>query len=142
MRETKDILEQAQGHPVVIFDGVCNLCNSSIDFIIRTDKQGQFLVTANQHEAGKAILESQGREATDVSTVFLYEDGKLYERSTAALKIARKLGFPWSLAYGFMIVPKGLRDIVYNWIARNRYRWFGEKETCRLPTPEERARFI
>lgn len=129
-------------HPIVIFDGVCNLCNASIDFIIRHDKVGHFKVTANQHERGRQILLEQGVNPDEVETLYLYEGGKLHERSTAALKIAHGLGFPWSLAYSFMIVPKGIRDAVYKVIAKNRYRWFGKKETCRLPTPEERARFV
>lgn len=129
-------------HPIVIFDGVCNLCNASIDFIIRQDKKGLFRVTANQHEAGQRILEEQGVDPQEIDTVFLYENGQLYRRSTAALRIARKLGFPWSLMYAFIIIPAPIRDAVYKVIAANRYRWFGKMETCRLPTPEERARFV
>lgn len=129
-------------HPIVIFDGVCNLCNASIDFIIRHDQAGIFRVTANQHETGQRILEEQGVDPKEIDTVFLYEEGQLYRRSTAALRIARKLGFPWSLMYAFIIVPAPIRDAVYKVVAANRYRWFGKKETCRLPTPEERARFV
>lgn len=126
----------------MIFDGVCNLCNASVDFIIRHDKRGRFRFTANQHEAGKQILAAQGLAPDSADTVFLYEGGRLYSRSSAALRIARGLGFPWSLAWAGMILPRPLRDAVYAWIARNRYRWFGKKETCRLPTPEERSRFL
>ena len=129
-------------HPVVIFDGVCNLCNASVDFIIRHDQAGYFKVSANQHETGQRILQEQGVDPASVDTVFLYENGQLYRRSTAALRIARRLGFPWHLLYGFIIIPAPIRDAVYKVIARNRYRWFGKKETCRLPTPEERARFL
>lgn len=127
---------------IVIFDGVCNLCNASVDFIIRHDRQGRFRFTANQHETGRQILAENGLAPESADTVFLYEGGRLYNRSTAALRIARGLGLPWSLAWAGMILPRPLRDAVYAWIARNRYRWFGKKETCRLPTPEERSRFL
>ncbi len=127
---------------IVIFDGVCNLCNSSVDFIIRRDKRDHFKVTANQHETGKRLLAEHGVNPKQVDTLFLYEGGNLYHRSTAALKIARGLGFPWSLFYVFMVIPRPIRDAVYRLIANNRYRWFGKKETCRLPTPEERAKFV
>ncbi len=130
-------------YPVVIFDGVCNLCNTSVDFIIRQDKKGKIKVTANQHEAGKQILQEHGLSPEQVETLYLLENGRLYDRSTAALGIARLLGFPWNLAYYVLIlIPKPLRDAGYRLIARNRYSWFGKKETCRLPTAEERARFI
>jgi predicted DCC family thiol-disulfide oxidoreductase YuxK len=131
-----------QASPIVIFDGVCNLCNASVDFIIRQDTAGVFKVTANQHETGQRILREQGLDPSQVDTVFLYEAGHLYRRSTAALRIARRLGFPWSLLYAFIVVPAPLRDAVYRVVANNRYRWFGQKETCRLPTSEERARFV
>lgn len=134
--------EAYEGRPVLIFDGVCNLCNFFVDFVIRRDKKEQFLFTANQHQSGQQLLEEHGYDIEDVSTVFLYENGKMYERSDAALRVARKLGFPWSIAWVGMILPRGLRDGIYKWIARNRYRWFGQKETCRLPTPAERARFL
>jgi len=129
-------------HPIVIFDGVCILCNASIDFIIRQDKTGIFKVSANQHETGRKILTEQGVDPDAVDTVFLYENGTLYRRSTAALRIARRLGLPWSLLYGFIIIPAPIRDAIYKVIARNRYRWFGRKETCRLPTQAERERFL
>ncbi|MEM9984506.1 MAG: thiol-disulfide oxidoreductase DCC family protein [Bacteroidota bacterium] len=129
-------------YPVVIFDGVCNLCNASVDFIIRQDKKGKIKVTANQHDAGQQILLENGLRPEQVETLYLLENGKLYDRSTAALGIARQLGFPWSLAYVFIVIPKPIRDGVYRWIARNRYRWFGKKDSCRLPTAEERAYFI
>ncbi|TAE61829.1 MAG: thiol-disulfide oxidoreductase DCC family protein [Bacteroidetes bacterium] len=127
---------------IIIFDGVCTLCNASVDFVIRRDKKNQFQFTANQNEAGRRILEEQGIAPGDSETVFLFENGTLYQKSTAALRIARSLGFPWSLFYAGIIIPAPLRDAIYNWIARNRYRWFGKKETCRLPSPEERAKFL
>lgn len=139
---TDDLLSQIDGRPVLIFDGVCNLCNFFVDFVMRRDRRQQFLFTANQHKAGQELLRTHGYDVEDVSTVFLYQNGKMYERSEAALRVARMLGFPWSLAWVGMILPRFLRDGIYKWIASNRYRWFGQKETCRLPTPAERARFL
>ncbi len=128
--------------PVIIFDGVCHLCNSSVDFVIRKDQQRQFRYTANQMEAGQKILRAHGLNPEQIQSVYLLENGNLYSKSTAALRIARHLGFPWSLAWGLILVPAFLRNLVYDLIARNRYKWFGKKETCRLPTPEERALFL
>ncbi|RMG70697.1 MAG: thiol-disulfide oxidoreductase DCC family protein [Bacteroidetes bacterium] len=128
---------------IVIFDGYCNLCNASVSFIMDRDPKRRFKYTANQHQAGQELLQEHGHPPEEVDTVLLIdEDGKLYDRSTAALRIARHLSFPWNLAYGLIIFPRPLRDVVYKWIARNRYRWFGKKDTCRMPTPEERALFL
>lgn len=128
--------------PVIVFDGVCNLCNASVDFILRRDPGQRFLFASNQSEAGRKLLEAHGIDSSDVSTIYLIEDGRLSERSTAALRIAKGLRFPWNLAAVFLLVPRFLRDPLYNLVARNRYRLFGKKETCRLPTPEERSRFL
>lgn len=127
---------------IIIFDGVCSLCNASIDFIIRRDKKNRFKFTANQNEAGKTLLQEHGLEFEQVDTIYFYENGKMYNKSTAILRIARLLPFPFPLAYVFVIVPRFLRDWIYELIARNRYQWFGKKDTCRIPTPEERARFL
>lgn len=128
--------------PVIIFDGVCTLCNASVDFVIRRDKKRQFRYTANQMEPGREILRDHGIDPDDIHSVYLYENGKLYSKSGAALRVARLLGFPYSLAWGFMIIPAPIRNWVYDLIASNRYKWFGQKETCRLPSPEERALFL
>ena len=128
--------------PVIIFDGVCTLCNSSVDFVIRNDKKRQFRYTANQMEVGREILRDQGLDPDNIHSIYLYQDGKLYSKSTAALRVARLLGFPFSLTWGGMVIPAFIRDVVYDWIASNRYKWFGKKETCRLPSAEERALFL
>ena len=127
---------------VVVFDGICTLCNSSVDFIIRRDRKDHFSFTANQHEHGRKILEDHGEKPDKVETLYLLEEGKLYKKSTAALRIARQLPAPWSWLYVFIIVPRPIRDAVYGLIAKNRYRLFGQKETCRIPTPAERAKFL
>lgn len=127
---------------VILFDGVCNLCNSSIDFIIKRDKMDRFKVGALQEAAGKELLSKFKVNTEYLDSLILIEGEEIYFRSTAALKIARNLSGLWPLFYGFIIVPSSLRDGIYDWIGKNRYRWFGKKNTCRLPTPEERAKFI
>jgi len=128
--------------PIIIFDGFCNFCDASVGFIMKRDPKQVFTFTANQHETGQQILRDHGLDPHHVGTLYLLEKGKLYNQSTAALRIARYLKTPWNWAYQLIHLPQGLRDSVYNWIARNRYSWFGKKETCRMPTPAERARFI
>jgi predicted DCC family thiol-disulfide oxidoreductase YuxK len=141
-RSIADLEQSTPPHPVLVFDGVCGLCNASVDFVIRHDRRGVFRFTPSQSEVGRSLLERFGVNPDDVQTVYLVEGGRIKARSTAALLVARRLGFPWSLASVFLLVPRPLRDLVYRWIARNRYRWFGKKETCRLPNAEERARFL
>jgi predicted DCC family thiol-disulfide oxidoreductase YuxK len=128
---------------VVLFDGVCNLCNASVSFIIDRDPAGRFRFAALQSEAGRELLERHGRPVTATpESVVLVEAGRVYEQSTAALRIARRLKGGWKLLYAFALVPRPLRDLVYRWIARNRYRWFGREEACRRPTPELERRFL
>ena len=132
----------APERPVVVFDGVCNLCNRAVQFILDHDRRGALLLTANQSEAGQRLLAGRTSGASPEDTIFLVDNGRIHERSTAALRIARALGFPWSLLYAFVIVPRPLRDLAYKWIARNRYRWFGKRESCRLPRAGEAERFL
>ncbi len=127
---------------VILFDGVCNLCNASINFILKRDTKNQFLVGALQEEAGKKLLSNFEVNPKYLDSLVLIEDEKIYFRSTAALKIAKHLSGLWPIFYGFIIFPSGIRDGVYDWIGGNRYRWFGKKNTCRLPTPEEKAKFL
>jgi predicted DCC family thiol-disulfide oxidoreductase YuxK len=127
-------------HPVLLFDGVCNLCNGTIDFIIRKDRNKQFRFVSLQSEAGAAALEVFPLpEGTD--SVILLHKGKVYTESDAAIEVARLLPLPWKMAAIFKIIPRPWRNSIYRLIARNRYRWFGQKETCRLPSPEEKAYF-
>ncbi len=127
---------------VILFDGVCNLCNASIDFILKRDKKNRFLVGALQEDAGKKLLSRFKVNPEYLDSLVLIEENQIFFRSTAALRIAKKLSGLWPLFYGLIILPSGLRDTIYDWIGRNRYRWFGKKSTCRLPTPEEKAKFI
>lgn len=128
--------------PVIIFDGVCELCNRAVNFILKWEKKQELKFTANQNEPGRKIMLEQGEDPDAVSTIYFYENGQLYSHSLAALRISRYLKFPFNILYGFVIVPRFIRDAVYKWIARNRYKWFGKKQLCRIPTPEERARFL
>ena len=127
---------------IILFDGVCNLCNRSVQFILRRDPRGRFRFAAIQSEAGQRILRERGLPAEGVGSIVLLEGGVLYTKSTAGLRIARGLTPPWPLLSLFLIVPRFLRDPVYRLIARNRYRFFGKQEACMLPTPDTRARFL
>lgn len=135
-------IEHPPQPPVVIFDGVCELCNRTVDFIIKRERKPYFYFTANQNPPGRKILQDFGVDPDKNNTIYLFENGKLYHRSTAALRIARKLSFPWMLLYAFIILPTFLRNWVYNFIAKRRYRWFGKRDTCRIPSEEEIARFL
>lgn len=134
----------ASEHPVVLFDGVCNLCNASVNFVLDRDPEGRFHFAALQSEAARALLAAHGREPpkAEPDSIVLIENGVVYERSTAGLRIARHLRGPVKLLYAFIVFPRVVRDVVYRFIARNRYRWFGKSDVCRVPTPELKARFL
>lgn len=129
-------------HAIVLFDGVCNLCNTSVNYIIDHDTDGYFKVASLQSDAAQALLADYALPADYLDSLVLVEDGEVYMRSTAALRIARRLDGAVRLLTIFLAIPEPLRDIVYAWIARNRYRWFGKRDTCRLPTPELQERFL
>ena len=129
-------------NPIVLFDGVCNLCNASVQFLIRRDKQGKLRFASLQSSVGRALSERGGLSMDAMDSMVLVEDSHWYVRSTAALRILWHCGGFWRLLYGFVIVPRFLRDAVYNAIARNRYRWFGKRDDCLAPTPEVKARFL
>lgn len=128
--------------PVILFDGVCNLCNSSVQFVIERDKKKQFRFASLQSDYGQEQQKKYGLLDKNVDSIVLIENGKAYIKSTAALRIAKRLGGLYPLAYGFIIIPAFLRNIVYDFIARNRYKWFGKQESCWLPTPDLKSRFL
>lgn len=128
--------------PVLLFDGVCNLCNGVVQFVINHDTRGQFRFASLQSEAGQALLRQHRLSTTNFDTFILLEEGRIFTRSSAALRIARKLNGFWPLLYMFMVIPKFIRDFFYNLVSRNRYRWFGQQEACMLPTPELKSRFL
>ena len=126
---------------IILFDGVCNLCNSAVLFVIRRDPTSIFTFASLQGDQGAEIARQHQIEITG-NSFLLIENNKVYSHSTAALKVARELSGPVKLLYGFIIVPRFIRDWVYNVIARNRYKWFGKRETCMVPTPELEKRFL
>ncbi|MCP1385558.1 thiol-disulfide oxidoreductase DCC family protein [Runella salmonicolor] len=126
---------------VILFDGVCNFCNASINFVIDRDAARRFRFASLQSDFGQRLLADNQRQLTDFDTVLLLRDGKLYEKSDAALEIARYLK-GWSWLYLFRVVPRFIRDFFYDIIAKNRYRLFGKSESCRIPTPEEKKLFV
>ena len=127
---------------LIFFDGVCNLCNASVQFAIERDKKNLFKFTALQGEYAKAVLPKFNVDLSQLNSIILLEDGQLYTKSTAALKIAKKLNGLWPTLYVFILVPKFIRDWFYDIIAKNRYKWWGRQESCWLPTPELKQRFI
>jgi len=135
--------KNADQDAVVLFDGVCLLCQGAVKFIIKHDPGAHFKFASLQSDVGRRILQQYGR-ATDepMNTMFLLERESLYTRSSAALKIAKRLEFPWPLLYALFIVPRCLRDVVYRWVANNRYRWFGQSDTCMLPDKRIKERFL
>ena len=128
--------------PIVLFDGVCNLCDSAVQFIIRHDKKNTFLFASLQSETGQKLLAKFNLPLDELNSFILVDNDKAYTRSTGALMVLKKLKGLWPLLYGFIIVPKFIRDGVYNWVGRNRYKWYGKKDACMIPTPELKARFL
>lgn len=127
---------------LVLFDGACNLCNGFVQFVVARDPGGRFQFGALQSASARRVLELHDTPAPLPDAIVLVDDGQLFTRSTAALRIARRLTFPWPLAYAFIAVPRPLRDWIYDLVARHRYRWFGKRDHCMVPTPALRSRFI
>jgi predicted DCC family thiol-disulfide oxidoreductase YuxK len=127
---------------IVLFDGVCNLCNSSVQFIIKHDRKKQFLFASLQGKFGQEVLKKNNFSTESLNTLILIEGDKIFTRSTGVLRMMKHLGGGWSLLYGFIIFPKFIRDAVYNWVSKNRYKWFGKKEECMIPTIELKERFL
>ncbi|HBK71760.1 MAG TPA: thiol-disulfide oxidoreductase [Flavobacteriaceae bacterium] len=127
---------------IILFDGVCNLCNDSIKFIIKRDEKNHFTFSSLQSDVAKDILLQFQRNNSDLDSILLIENGNIYQKSTAALKISKHLNGVWKLSYAFIIIPKFIRDFVYTIIANNRYKWFGKKDSCMIPTKELKARFL
>ncbi|WP_042142244.1 thiol-disulfide oxidoreductase DCC family protein [Paucisalibacillus sp. EB02] len=126
---------------VILFDGVCNFCNSSVQFIIKRDPKGIYQFTSLQSDVGQKLLKDH-EVPVELDSFIYIENEKVYFKSTAALKVCRNLKGVWKLLYMFIIVPRPLRDVVYGIFARNRYRWFGKRDACMIPSPEQRKRFL
>ena len=128
---------------LILFDGVCNLCNSSVQYAIKHDKNNLFLFTALQSNIGQNIIEHYNIDTSKIDSILLYTPEKgIHYKSTAALKVAWQLGFPINLLAIFLIVPNFIRNWVYDFIAKNRYKWYGKKEACMIPTPELKSKFL
>jgi predicted DCC family thiol-disulfide oxidoreductase YuxK len=129
-------------NPIILFDGVCNLCNASVQYVIKHDHKALFRFTALQGKTGQQLLKQYDLADNDLNSFVLILDNKAYTRSSAALNVAKYLAGPSKLLYGFIIVPPFIRNAVYNFIAKNRYRWFGKKDSCMIPTATIISRFI
>lgn len=127
---------------IILFDGICNLCNASVNFIIKNDKKKFFVFASLQSDVAKEILLQFSAKKLNLDSIIYIENGALYEKSTAALKIAKQLRFPWPIFYLFIIIPPFIRDKIYNLIAKNRYKWFGKKDSCMIPTPDLKSLFL
>jgi predicted DCC family thiol-disulfide oxidoreductase YuxK len=128
---------------IILFDGVCNLCNSAVQFIIKHDKKDVFRFVALQSELGQEILTYIGIDSKNIDSIVLYEPGvAYYYKSDAALQIAKSLNGLYSLGVIFKIIPIGIRNKLYDYIAKNRYKWYGKKESCMIPSPELKMKFL
>ena len=127
---------------IILFDGFCNLCSKSVQFIIRRDPKAHFRFSSLQSETGKNLLKEYQLKGDQPDSVILIENGKVFDKSTAALRICRKLNNGWPLLSVFLLVPPFFRDYIYSWIAHNRYRWFGKRTVCWLPSEWDRGRFL
>lgn len=132
---------QTLGHPVILFDGLCNLCSGTVQFIIRHDKKRLFRYASLQSPFGQAMLQQFGLPTAELNSFILLQNGRVYTKSTGALRLARKLAGLYKLLYVFIVIPPFIRNAVYNYVAENRYKWLGKKEACWIPTPELRALF-
>lgn len=132
-----------QDKKIILFDGVCNLCNNAVNFIIERDKDDVFRFASLQSEVGKKLVSERGIDTENMDSMVLIEPGvAYYQRSTAALEISKGLTGAYSMLSYFSVLPEGLRDSLYNLVAKNRYKWFGKKDACMIPTPELKAKFL
>lgn len=135
-------MNEDRDHAVIFFDGVCNLCNHSVQFIIKRDHKDYFRFAALQSDIANQKLSDFDLKSENLKTIILLEDGKVYLRSTAALRIAKHLSGGWPILFGFIIIPAFIRDFVYQLIASNRYRIWGKTESCMVPSPDLKAKFL
>jgi predicted DCC family thiol-disulfide oxidoreductase YuxK len=127
---------------VILFDGVCNLCNSSVLFVIKHDTKHYFSFAALQSNFGQELLKKHSLNPADFDSLVLYDKDKVYLKSSAVLRLTRNLRFPFPLCYALILIPAFLRNIIYDFIAKNRYKWFGKKDSCMIPSAELEDRFI
>ncbi len=138
----EELLQRLGARPLVLFDGVCHVCDGTVNFILKRDRKKRFVFAPLQSELAQRLLPSFGLDPEELSTIVLVEDERATTRSTAILRIARGLGFPWSLFRVFGVLPRSWRDLAYAAFAKRRYRWFGKRAACALPPPEFKERFL
>lgn len=138
----KSVEDIIKNNPLILFDGVCNLCNDSVQLVIKNDSENIFVFSALQNELVQNYLTKIDTDLLQLDTILLVTPSKIYTKSSAALTIARHLKGIYPLLYVFYIIPKPLRDLVYNFIAKNRYKWYGKKESCMIPNPELKNKFL
>jgi predicted DCC family thiol-disulfide oxidoreductase YuxK len=129
-------------HPVILFDGVCNFCNGAINFVLKHDRKGIFRFAALQSQAGQKLLKQYHLSTNDFESFILIDDGQVYKKSSASLRVLNKLPWYWKEIQILKIIPRIFSDAIYDFIAKHRYKWFGKKEQCMVPTPEIRSRFL
>lgn len=135
-------MEKHTSKSIVIFDGYCNLCSNSVIFILKNDKKDNFRFTSLQSEYTQKLTEIEKKKTKIPDSIILLENGNVYTQSTAALRIAKKLRWPFPLAYAFIIVPPFIRNAIYRFIAQNRYKWFGKRDTCFIPEQDVSYKFL
>jgi predicted DCC family thiol-disulfide oxidoreductase YuxK len=133
---------ETSGHPVMLFDGTCNLCSGSVQFFIKRDPEARLRFASLQSVVGERFLDELGIDRGVLDSVIVVEEGRWFKESDAVLRLAQIIGGPWRALGVFRLIPRPLRDRLYRLVARNRYRWFGRKEVCWLPTPELQKRFL
>ncbi|MGX1024168.1 thiol-disulfide oxidoreductase DCC family protein [Psychroflexus sp. MBR-150] len=135
--------ELPKGKHIVLFDGVCNFCNNSVRFIIKHDKKDLYRFASLQSQLGQSLTKSRGIDTQKIDSIILIQPGEAYYiKSNAALEIAKNLNSFYPILSVFVYLPRGFRDFFYDFIAHNRYKWFGKKETCPMPKPEEQDKFL
>ncbi|MEM6723328.1 MAG: DCC1-like thiol-disulfide oxidoreductase family protein [Bacteroidota bacterium] len=142
LNSLEDIMALTKGKPLLLFDGVCNLCADSVQFVIERDPKGRILFASLQSDLGQRVVELAKLQSAYLNTVVLIDNGKVYKRSAAAMRTTKFMKGAWPAFRAFLIVPEFIRDAIYELIANNRYKWFGKKEVCWMPTPELKARFL
>ena len=129
-------------YKIILFDGVCNLCNSSVNFIITHDPKNKFKFAALQSDVGASLIQKYGIDTSITDSIILIDNQKAFVKASAALRIAKYLNKGYPLLYGFIIIPNSIRNWVYDYIAKNRYKWYGKKDSCMIPTPELKEKFL
>ena len=142
MTTTETAIAESDDHPILLFDGVCNLCNGAIQFVIPRDPEGTLRFAPLQSDLGETVQESAGLSTDDLETVVLVDDGMAYTKSDAAIRVGEHLGGVYRLLSLGRILPRGLRDRIYDFVAENRYDWFGKKDQCMVPDEDVSDRFI